>query len=230
MTPTPELSGAEVCVIIPAAGSGTRLGEPVPKAFVDVGGRTILERCVDNIPASLGATVVVVVPADLVERASALLTGVRVVAGGAHRSDSVRAGIAAAGHAGILLVHDAARPLTPARVFTDVVAAIRAGHQAVVPAVPVVDTLKQVEPGPAGLERVTRTVDREALRAVQTPQGFTRDALLRAHADDAGIATDDAGLVERCGIDVHLVPGDPLAMKITTPWDLRIVRDMVGGR
>lgn len=230
MTPTPELSGAEVCVIIPAAGSGTRLGEPVPKAFVDVGGRTILERCVDNIPASLGATVVVVVPADLVERASALLTGVRVVAGGANRSDSVRAGIAAAGHAGILLVHDAARPLTPARVFTDVVAAIRAGHQAVVPAVPVVDTLKQVEPGPAGLERVTRTVDREELRAVQTPQGFTRDALLRAHADDAGIATDDAGLVERCGIDVHLVPGDPLAMKITTPWDLRIVRDMVGGR
>ena len=127
-------------------------------------------------------------------------------------------------------MHDAARPLTPARVFTDVVAAIRAGHQAVVPAVPVVDTLKQVEPGPAGLERVTRTVDREKLRAVQTPQGFARDALIRAHADDAGIATDDAGLVERCGIDVHLVPGDPLAMKITTPWDLRIVRDMVGGR
>ncbi|MFE0747746.1 2-C-methyl-D-erythritol 4-phosphate cytidylyltransferase [Gordonia sp. NPDC058843] len=221
-------SGADVCVIIPAAGSGTRLGEPVPKAFVDLGGRTIIERCVDHIPASLGASVVVVVPADLIGRARTLLPGVTVVAGGAHRSESVRAGIAASGDAGILLVHDAARPLTPARVFGDVIDAVRSGHPAVVPAIPVVDTLKQVEAVAGGLERVTRTVDREELRAVQTPQGFTRDALLRAHADDTGLATDDAGLAERCGIDVHLVPGDPLAMKITTPWDLRIVRDVVG--
>ncbi|AFR47514.1 2-C-methyl-D-erythritol 4-phosphate cytidylyltransferase [Gordonia sp. KTR9] len=228
MTTTPERSGADVCVIIPAAGSGTRLGEPVPKAFVDLGGRTIIERCVDNIPAALGATVVVVVPADLVDRAHALLPDVIVVAGGAHRSDSVRAGIAAAGDAGILLVHDAARPLTPARVFTDVVDAVRSGYPAVVPAIPVVDTLKQVVAVPDGLERVTRTVDREELRAVQTPQGFTSDALRRAHADASGLATDDAGLAEKCGIDVHLVPGDPLAMKITTPWDLHIVRDVVG--
>ncbi|PKZ64666.1 2-C-methyl-D-erythritol 4-phosphate cytidylyltransferase [Gordonia terrae] len=228
MTPTPERSGADVCVIIPAAGSGTRLGEPVPKAFVDLCGRTIIERCVENIPAALGASVVVVVPADLIERARMLLPGARVVAGGAHRSESVRAGIAAAGDAGILLVHDAARPLTPARVFVDVVDAVRSGHPAVVPAIPVVDTLKQVVSVPGGLERVTRTVDRDELRAVQTPQGFTRDTLLRAHADAFGLATDDAGLAERIGIDVHLVPGDPLAMKITTPWDLRIVRDVVG--
>ncbi|OUC78398.1 2-C-methyl-D-erythritol 4-phosphate cytidylyltransferase [Gordonia lacunae] len=228
MTTTPERSGANVCVIIPAAGSGTRLGEPVPKAFVDLCGRTIIERCVDNIPASLGASVVVVVPVDLVDRARTLLPDVIVVAGGAHRSDSVRAGISAAGDAGILLVHDAARPLTPARVFTDVVDAVRSGHPAVVPAIPVVDTLKQVVAVPGGLERVTRTVDRDELRAVQTPQGFTREALRRAHEDASGLATDDAGLAERCGIDVHLVPGDPLAMKITTPWDLRIVRDVVG--
>ncbi|WP_439031734.1 2-C-methyl-D-erythritol 4-phosphate cytidylyltransferase [Gordonia terrae] len=228
MTPTPDGSGAEVCIIIPAAGSGTRLGEPVPKAFVDLCGRTIIERCVDNIPASLGASVVVVVPADLVDRARELIPHVTVVAGGAHRSESVRAGIAAAGAARILLVHDAARPLTPARVFTQVVDAVRSGRPAVVPGVPVVDTLKKVEPAPDGLVRVSRTVDREELRAVQTPQGFTRDALLRAHADDTGLATDDAGLAERCGIEVHVVPGDPLAMKITTPWDLRIVRDVVG--
>lgn len=228
MTTTPERSGADVCVIIPAAGSGTRLGEPVPKAFVDLCGRTIIQRCVDNIPASLGASVVVVVPVDLVDRARTLLPDVIVVAGGAHRSDSVRAGISAAGDAGILLVHDAARPLTPARVFTDVVDAVRSGHPAVVPAIPVVDTLKQVVAVPGGLERVTRTVDRDELRAVQTPQGFTREALRRAHEDASGLATDDAGLAERCGIDVHLVPGDPLAMKITTPWDLRIVRDVVG--
>lgn len=228
MTTTPEDSGAEVCVIIPAAGSGTRLGEPVPKAFVDLCGRSIIERCVDNIPATLGASIVVVVPTDLVERARELLPGVVVVPGGAHRSDSVRAGITAAGAAQILLVHDAARPLTPAHVFTAVVEAVAAGHRAVVPGVPVVDTLKQVTPGSDGLELVARTVDREELRAVQTPQGFTREALLRAHADDSGLATDDAGLAERCGIPVHVVPGDPLAMKITTPWDLRIIRDVVG--
>ncbi|KAF0970845.1 2-C-methyl-D-erythritol 4-phosphate cytidylyltransferase [Gordonia sp. YY1] len=228
MTTTPDDSGAKVCVIIPAAGSGTRLGEPVPKAFVDLCGVTIIERCVDNIPDSLGASIVVVVPADLVERARELLPGVVVVSGGAHRSDSVRAGIAAADAAQILLVHDAARPLTPAHVFTSVVQAVAAGHPAVVPGVPVVDTLKQVAPDANGLEFVTRTVDREELRAVQTPQGFTREALLRAHADDSGLATDDAGLAERCGIPVHVVPGDPLAMKITTPWDLRIVRSVVG--
>ena len=227
MTTTPESSGAGVCVIIPAAGSGTRLGEPVPKAFVDVCGRTIIERCVDNIPDSLDASIVVVVPADLVDRARELLPDVTIVPGGAHRSESVRAGIAAADAADILLVHDAARPLTPAHVFTRVVEAVAAGHPAVVPGLPVADTLKQVVVSDDGLERVERTVDREPLRAVQTPQGFTREALLRAHADDSGLATDDAGLAERCGIDVHVVPGDPLAMKITTPWDLKIIRDIV---
>ncbi|MCD2145586.1 2-C-methyl-D-erythritol 4-phosphate cytidylyltransferase [Gordonia paraffinivorans] len=227
MTTTPESSGAGVCVIIPAAGSGTRLGEPVPKAFVDVCGRTIIERCVDNIPESLDASIVVVVPADLVDRARELLPDVTIVPGGAHRSESVRAGIAAADAADILLVHDAARPLTPAHVFTRVVEAVASGHPAVVPGLPVADTLKQVVASDEGLERVERTVDREPLRAVQTPQGFTREALLRAHADDSGLATDDAGLAERCGIDVHVVPGDPLAMKITTPWDLKIIRDVV---
>jgi len=230
VTTTPENSGADVCVIIPAAGSGTRLGEPVPKAFVDLCGRSIIERCVDNVPESLGASIVVVVPADMVGRTRSLLPEVTVVAGGAHRSDSVRAGIAAAGAAEVILVHDAARPLTPAAVFTRVVDAVLAGHPAVVPGIPVVDTLKQVTPADGGLERVSRTVDRDQLRAVQTPQGFSRDALLRAHADDSGLATDDAGLAERCGIDVHIVPGDPLAMKITTPWDLRIVRSIVGRR
>lgn len=237
-------SDSRICVVIPAAGSGTRLGEPTPKAFVDLGGRSIIERCVDNIPQSLGASIVVVVPADLVAHARVLLPGtVTVVVGGAHRSESVRAGIAASGDADIVLVHDAARPLTPASVFARVVDAVRSGRRAVVPGVPVADTLKEIAPisGPTGgadsvgaesgldfaVEPVTRTVDRELLRAVQTPQGFTREALVAAHADDQGLATDDAGLAERIGIEVHVVPGDPLALKITTPWDLRIVRDIV---
>ncbi|MGV9714175.1 2-C-methyl-D-erythritol 4-phosphate cytidylyltransferase [Gordonia sp. NPDC003424] len=222
-----------VGVIVPAAGSGTRLGESIPKAFVDLDGRSILEVCVAGIvDAAVADTIVVVVPADLIGEAQRLVPDAVIVAGGAHRSESVRAGIAALGpNADIVLVHDAARPLVPAGVFGRVVGAVRAGHRAVVPGLPVADTLKQIDPvaqdSPVGAETVVATVDRDLLRAVQTPQGFTRDALLRAHADDSGLATDDAGLAERCGIDVHLVPGDPLAFKITTPWDLRIARDVL---
>ncbi|MGV9825841.1 2-C-methyl-D-erythritol 4-phosphate cytidylyltransferase [Gordonia sp. NPDC003429] len=220
-----------VGVVIPAAGSGTRLGEPVPKAFVDVGSRTILQWCVDGVRAAgVASTVVVVVPADLVADASRLVgDDVLVVAGGAHRSESVRAGIdALPDDVDVVLVHDAARPFTPAAVFERVIAAVAAGHRAVVPGLPVADTLKQVgAPGTDGAQSVIRTVDREPLRAIQTPQGFTRDALDRAHADASGLATDDAGLAERCGIAVHVVAGDPLALKITTPWDLRIARDIV---
>jgi len=211
-------------VIIPAAGSGTRLGLDQPKAFVDLGGSTILERCVDGVlTADIDAEVVVVVPADLVDRAAALVPSAVVVAGGAHRSESVRAGIAVCSNADVVLVHDAARPLTPPGVFRAVLDAVLDGHPAVVPGLPVADTLKRVDD--AG--RVLDTVDREPLRAIQTPQGFSRDALIAAHADDSGLATDDAGLAERIGIDVHVVAGDPLAFKITTPWDLRIARDLV---
>ncbi|MGV9669414.1 MULTISPECIES: 2-C-methyl-D-erythritol 4-phosphate cytidylyltransferase [unclassified Gordonia (in: high G+C Gram-positive bacteria)] len=222
-------SDVRVGIVVPAAGSGTRLGEPIPKAFVDLGGRTILEHCVDGL-TGLSASVVVVVPVELIDRARALVpASVVVVAGGAHRSDSVRAGLAALDDADVVLVHDAARALTPVSVFRRVIAAVVGGHRAVVPGLPVVDTLKEVEPG-GDAERVLGTVDREPLRAVQTPQGFTREALAAAHADDSGLATDDAGLAERIGIPVHVVSGHHLAFKITTPWDLRIARDLVAER
>lgn len=218
--------GPRVGIVVPAAGSGTRLGEPIPKAFVELDDRSILEHCLDAM-AGLAATIVVVVPAELIDTAAGLVpAGVQVVAGGAHRSESVRAGLAVLGDADIILVHDAARALTPTSVFRRVIGAIDSGYAAVVPGLPVVDTLKRVEPG-TGIERVTGTVDREPLRAVQTPQGFTREALLRAHADASALATDDAGLAERAGIAVHVVAGDPLAFKITTGWDLRIARDVV---
>lgn len=221
-------------VIIPAAGSGTRLGEDRPKAFVDVGGATILARTLGAVLSIRQAEldrIVVVVPGSMVDaarievaRAGSASAGTVVVAGGAERTDSVRAGLRhAAGE--FVLVHDAARPFTPPAVFDRVIAALRAGHPVVVPGLPVTDTLKRVDAD----GRVLDTVDRSVLRAVQTPQGFHADVLTEVYARADGAATDDAGLAERAGLPVHLVPGDPDAFKITTPWDLRLARAMAKG-
>ncbi|MFD3746706.1 2-C-methyl-D-erythritol 4-phosphate cytidylyltransferase [Nocardia sp. NPDC058633] len=225
-----------VVALVPAAGRGVRLGEPTPKAFVSVGGTPMVRLAVDGLIAS-GAVhrVVVIVPADLVDAATSLLstttslTGgsmppvpVQVVVGGAERTDSVRAGITAAPDAAFYLVHDAARALTPPQLIARVAGELQAGSQAVVPALPVVDTVKSVDD--AGI--VTGTPDRAHLRAIQTPQGFAADLLRRAYATDVG-ATDDAGLVERLGVAVHTVAGDPLAFKITTPLDLRLAEALL---
>lgn len=152
---------------------------------------------------------------------------VRVVHGGATRQASVAAGLRMARpEDDVVLVHDAARPLVPPSLVRRVVEAVRSGHAAVVPGLPVTDTIKQVIPGP-GAELVVGTPDRSLLRAVQTPQGFERDLLVRAHAAGAVraaaehlAATDDAGLVEALGEKVHIVPGDEAAFKITTERDL----------
>lgn len=199
---------------------GVRLGRQTPKAFVELAGRTLLRRSVDAALASgVVDRLVVMVPPDLVDRTRTELPEAVVVAGGAERSDSVRAGLAAA-DTDLVLVHDAARALTPPRLFAAVVQALRDGASAVVPGLPVADTLKRV--GSDG-DRVLGTVDRSELRAVQTPQGFTAPILRRAH-ERGGDATDDAGLVEALGVPVHVVPGDDEAFKITTPFDLRIAR------
>ncbi|WP_280232265.1 2-C-methyl-D-erythritol 4-phosphate cytidylyltransferase [Nocardia cyriacigeorgica] len=207
--------------LVPAAGRGVRLGESTPKAFVAVGGTPMIRSAVDGLLASNAVDeIIVMVPAELVQAAVALLPSsapVRVIVGGAERTDSVRAGIAAAPQAAHYLVHDAARALTPPELIARVAAELRAGHPAVVPALPVVDTVKSVDE--SGI--VTGTPDRSALRAIQTPQGFAADLLRAAYAADIA-ATDDAGLVERLGHPVRTVPGDPLAFKITTPLDLRL--------
>ena len=183
-------------------------------------GRPLLSWAVGGLLASsVVDEVVVMVPAAMVDDARALVPDARVVVGGAERTDSVRAGLAAAGDAELVLVHDAARPLTPAPMIERVVAALRAGASAVIPVLPVADTIKRV--GPDGA--VEATVDRADLRAVQTPQGFTAAALRAAYDAAPGeLATDDAGLVERAGGTVVTVPGDPLALKITTAFDLRV--------
>ncbi len=153
-------------------------------------------------------------------------TGVRVtvVDGGPERRDSVALGLAVlSDEVGIVLVHDAARALTPVTVFDGVVAAVRAGHAAVVPTVPVVDTLKEVRATPTG-EAVVATIDRSMVRVAQTPQGFLRETLTRAHneVDRGHGSTDDAGMVEAMGPRVFTVPGDPRSMKITTSHDLAV--------
>lgn len=216
-------SAASTVALIPAAGSGTRLGAGIPKAFVDLAGRTILQRSVDGVFAAGIGHVVVAVPADLVDATRSDVPDAQVVVGGSARSDSVRACLAAAvagsSDPDVVLVHDAARALTPPGVFARVVDAVRSGHDAVIPAVPVTDTLKRVDVDGT----VVATVDRAPLRAVQTPQGFRPEALVRAHASSAD-ATDDAGLVEALGMRVHVVAGDLMAFKITTDWDLRLAR------
>jgi len=214
--------GGRVVALVPAAGQGTRLGEGVPKAFVTLRGRTLLQWAVDGLIDS-GAVdrVVVIVPPDRVDGIRGEMPdGVDVVGGGAERTDSVRAGIAAAGDADLLLVHDAARALTPPALVARVVAELRAGRDAVVPALPVADTIKSVDL----LGVVTGTPERSELRAVQTPQGFGADLLRRAYDATDIAATDDAGLVERIGARVRTIAGDPLAFKITTPIDLALAR------
>lgn len=223
-----------VGVVVVAAGSGSRLGAGVPKAFVAIGGERIVDRAVRGALAVRAVRqVVVVVPAAYVQGEAGDLAAVHpgpvarvtVVAGGAERTDSVRAGLAALDAAcAIVLVHDAARCLTPAGVYDRVIAAVRAGDEAVVPGLPVVDTMKVVDAG--GL--VLHTPERARVRAIQTPQGFTRAALDRAHASGQ-LATDDAALAEACGIPVRVVLGDPLALKVTTPEDLAYAERLLEG-
>jgi 2-C-methyl-D-erythritol 4-phosphate cytidylyltransferase len=237
--------------ILTAAGSGTRLGRDLPKALVDLDGLPLVLHAARRLAASgVVDHVVVTAPPGLAEAMSDVVTSdehvtcpVRVVDGGATRQASVAAGLAlATPEDDVVLVHDAARPLASPALVRRVVDAVRAGHAAVVPGVPVVDTIKRVSPaqaislpadrapsaGPA-VEQVVDTPDRALLRAVQTPQGFDRALLERAHAVGAEraaahhlAATDDAGLVEALGEPVHVVAGEESALKITTERDLAV--------
>lgn len=170
------------------------------------------------------------VPADRIDQAKRAL-GVlgekaTVVAGGADRTESVSLALAALpGNPDFVLVHDAARALTPPALVGRVVDALRAGHGAVVPALPPSDTIKAVDANGA----VLGTPERAGLRAVQTPQGFATELLLSAYRASRGAAgfTDDASLVERLGGQVQVVDGDPLAFKITTRLDLLLAQAIV---
>ncbi|WP_349867538.1 2-C-methyl-D-erythritol 4-phosphate cytidylyltransferase [Leifsonia sp. WHRI 6310E] len=222
-----------VAVVVVAAGSGTRLGAGLPKAFVRLAGRTLLERSLAAVRGlAEPVQTIVVAPADLLDEARGIagatlgdLAPVAVVVGGDTRQQSVAAGLAVlASGVEVVLVHDAARALTPSSLFEAVVSAVRATGHGVIPGLPVSDTIKRVSVDGA----VHETVDRSELSAIQTPQGFPRDQLLAAYAAAERDETDDAGLVAAAGHPVSVVPGDAHAFKITTPWDLRRAEELLG--
>lgn len=210
-------------VIVVAAGSGTRLGAAEPKAFVDLAGRTLLEHALDAVRALPEPTqIIVVAPASHLELAQRVLgeDGIAVV-GGATRSESVAAGLAVlAPSVATVLVHDAARALTPTSLFGSVIDTVRITGSGVVPALPVVDTLKRVDLHGT----VLGTADRSELAAAQTPQGFPATQLAQAYAQAVSSGstgdTDDAATFAAAGFEVITIPGDARAFKITTAEDL----------
>jgi 2-C-methyl-D-erythritol 4-phosphate cytidylyltransferase len=209
-----------VAAIIPAAGSGVRLGADVPKAFLELAGISLLTRSALAM-SSVVDVVIVAAPADALDAASNQLNEVdaevHVVAGGEHRQESVANALRVVPEdVSIVLVHDAARPLVPIEVTQNIVLAIRNGAKAVIPVLPLVDTIKRVNNQDIAIE----TVDRNQLRRVQTPQGFDRATLDLAYRNPEVVATDDAGLMDALGIEVLTVLGDERSLKITTMSDV----------
>lgn len=246
--PRTPRSGAKVTALIAAAGRGTRLGADLPKAFVTLRGRSLVERSIAAMmTAEVVDDIIVLVSADMVDYATELLgkrgilgrkgetdassphPSVRIVRGGGERAESVWSGLRSIKEDdGVVLVHDAARALTPPGLIVRVARKVREGAPAVIPVMPVTDTIKEV----AG-DRVAGTPDRSRLRAVQTPQGFDLRALREANqayfgsGDPEFMATDDASLMEWFGTPVSCVAGDPMAFKVTTPVDLVLARTIV---
>lgn len=243
-----DQSTRSVAVIVVAAGRGERFAGAAPKALETIEGRSLLAHALNaifDVPDI--SQIVVAAPATHMSQTQAVcrqFAGLvpTVVAGGEERQDSVRAAIdALAPGIDIVIVHDAARAFAPAKVFVRVIDAVASGHVAVVPGMSVIDTIKDVDAD----GRVRMTVPRASLRAVQTPQGFSRAVLAEAHdnaiagrnvasdsADSASFPkpTDDAGMLEAAGYDVWMVAGDPDAFKITTPFDRLIAQALVTRR
>ena len=228
-SPSTTKTKPRVIALIAAAGQGTRLGAEVPKAYVELRGRTLLERSVRALLASGVVDEVIVLVSPDMEPEAARIIGridaapIRLVHGGSERADSVWAGLQAIpDDDAVVLIHDAARALIPPAMVRDVAKRVLEGAPAAVPVVPVADTIKEV-----AADAVVSTPDRSRLRAVQTPQAFRLSALRQANLDywaeqPEFTATDDASLMEWHGERVATVPGDTLAFKITTPIDLTL--------
>jgi 2-C-methyl-D-erythritol 4-phosphate cytidylyltransferase len=217
----------KVSAIVVAAGSGTRLGLTIPKAFAVIDNASLLLRVLRTIAAVDGLDeIVLAVPADEQRRArveveaAGVQIPVKITAGGTERQESVRLALMlTSAEAELVVVHDAARPFATPAMFSECIAAARQSGGAVV-AIPVADTLKQVENG-----TVVATVPRDGLWRAQTPQAFRRELLILAHERalrEGIIVTDDADLCQSLGLKVQVVSGSPANFKITTAADLRI--------
>ncbi|MEE9284258.1 MAG: 2-C-methyl-D-erythritol 4-phosphate cytidylyltransferase [Dehalococcoidia bacterium] len=232
-------STASLGAVIVAAGSGTRMGRPstlrpgsgqagsgqaLDKLFIPLGGRPVLAHALAAFQECAAVQhIVLVLPAGNLERGRRFVQEHgfdkvhRVCGGGPRRQDSVRLGLEALGPCQWVAIHDGARPLiTPDLIVRGLEAARDAG--AAVPALPLADTVKEAGPDAT----VLRTLDRSRLWAVQTPQIFRYDLLLRAHQEVTADATDDAAMLEALGLPVRIFPGSRLNLKITTPEDLTL--------
>ena len=212
------INGQFFSAIIPAAGSGDRLGAEIPKALVVINGKTLIERAVQSILPHV-AEIIIAAPKDFELEISGLFADnnkIKVISGGEVRSKSVAAALSEVDEkADYILVHDAARCFATQAQTMRVINALLAGDHAVVPGIEVIDTIKVIDSN----NFAESTPSRSSLRAVQTPQGFTARILHRAH-ESGNDATDDAALVEALGIPVRVVSGELSAHKITTPADL----------
>jgi 2-C-methyl-D-erythritol 4-phosphate cytidylyltransferase len=218
--------------VLVAAGPGTRLGADRPKAFAPLAGRPLLAESLDRLDSSGWIDAIVIAappgweePVILLAEELAVSKVSAVVTGGETRAESVHAGLAEVpGEALVVVVHDAARPLVDDAVLERVLGGLAEGVEGVVPALPLVDTVKRVAGG-----LVAETIDREGLVAVQTPQAFLADALRSAYAGDLEGVTDCASLVERAGGRVAVVEGDQRLLKVTTRHDLALVETWLQG-
>ena len=206
----------KVALLIPAAGSGERFGAPIPKALVQLNGRTLIEHALLNL-GPVATQIIVAAPAGYEDKFREILgDAVTVVTGGSTRTKSVKIALESiAQDIEYVLVHDAARPLASSELGEKIIEALAAGDVAVIPALSVTDTIKEVD----AANYVVSTPNRERLRAVQTPQGFARETLVKAHMQNIE-ATDDGALVEAMRGKVKLIEGENRALKITNPEDL----------
>ena len=209
--------------IIAAAGAGNRLGADLPKALVKLVDKTLVEHAVANL-APIAQLIIVTAPAGFVEQYKKILgDAVEVIEGGVLRSESIRIALSKIPNQyEYVLVHDAARALASTTLAATVIAQLIIGEQAVIPALDLIDTVKEVDKK----GYVRNTLDRSTLRSIQTPQGFTRSVLERALAASVD-ATDDAALVEAIGVAVRVIAGEECALKITTKSDLATDRKSV---
>ncbi|KGJ06411.1 2-C-methyl-D-erythritol 2,4-cyclodiphosphate synthase [Paracoccus halophilus] len=215
---------ATYAAIITAAGRGTRAGDGPPKQWRALAGRSVLARSIRAF-AAFPRIVVTLAPEDMTRGIEELAGPVTLIAGGATRSESVRAALESLAGSGVshVLIHDGARPLVPAAVTAGVVQALQSGAPAAAPALPVSDALWRVRDG-----RVTGTASREGLFRAQTPQGFALDAILAAHRAHPEGAADDVELAIRAGLPVIVTPGDEDNLKLTYPPDFSRAERILG--